>query len=220
MMHCSAASTAPVALSRPQLCTMSATKLCLHEDCLSFRLCPYWSLQTAHTQQSWIQTQLTLQARSALHTWDAEAKDLKQGAHGAWAYLSASCWRASGKDAMPAKVRRQWVDMTVAGSVGAASLGSTSRQRCSRRPRASTPPERVSSPPFSSEETHVSQHSSTAACTVMVKECQSFRSYQLHKVRQDILAVLFRKGAAEDRNLYSWSLLLLSFSAIQLAHPA
>ena len=30
MMHWSAASTAPVALVRPQLCTMSATKLCLH----------------------------------------------------------------------------------------------------------------------------------------------------------------------------------------------
>ena len=95
--------------------------------------------------------------------------NLKQGAHSARAYLSASCWRASGKDAMPAKVRRQWVEMTVAGSVGAASLGSTSRHRCSRRPRASNPPERVSSPPFSSEETHVSQHSSTAACTIMVE---------------------------------------------------
>ena len=56
--------------------------------------------------------------------------------------------------------------MTVAGSVGAASLGSTPKQRCSRRPSSSTPPERVSSPPFSSDETHVSQQSSTAACTV------------------------------------------------------
>jgi len=30
MMHCKPASTAPVALSKPQLCTMSDTRLCLH----------------------------------------------------------------------------------------------------------------------------------------------------------------------------------------------
>ena len=40
------------------------------------------------------------------------------------------------------------------------------QQRASRDPKMSTPPERVSSSPFRSDETQVSQHSSTAACTV------------------------------------------------------
>ena len=85
--------------------------------------------------------------------------------------------------------------MTVAGSVGAASLGSTPRQRCSRQPSASTPPERVSSPPFSSDETHVSQHSSTAAYTVddhvMVMVCVS-----LHKIDSEMEALTAERSQA------------------------
>lgn len=66
--------------------------------------------------------------------------------------------------AMPAHVRRAWVVMIAAGWLAGTSLGMMVQQRASRDPRMSIPPDRVNSSPFNSDETHVNQHSSTAAC--------------------------------------------------------
>lgn len=66
--------------------------------------------------------------------------------------------------AMPAHVRRAWVVMIAAGWLAGTSFGMMVQQRASREPRMSIPPDLVSSSPFSSDETHVNQHSSTAAC--------------------------------------------------------
>jgi len=79
-------------------------------------------------------------------------------------HRAASSRRAAGNAAIPAKVRRHWVAITAAAASGRTSRGMTEAQRVRSAPSVSTPPARVSSSPLSSEETHVSQQSSTATC--------------------------------------------------------
>ena len=87
-------------------------------------------------------------------------------------YLLRSSFLAFWKPAMPAKALRHCVAIMAEGRWEGESLGMTAIHLWRRFPKTETPPHLVSSSAFRSEETQVSQQSSTPVCTRQTNQSQ------------------------------------------------